>query len=381
VLSIFRLHGPRCSAKKSKHDRTYRRCSCPIHVEGKCGDRFLRQSLHTTNWQRAQKLTVEAEARGSWDPLPEEAQAAPTTIAEATARFLKDAETGRRLSEATLRKYRLMFKHLEKFAAKKGFLYLKQLDLNALREFRESWALGPRTAMKKLERVKAFFRFATENEWITVNPARLLRGPANIRDTQKLPFEPAEVEKILKACREVQIQGCSNDELLAFTLVLRYSGLRIGDASMLTVDRFKGDDLYLYTQKSGTHVFVPLPPLVMNLVRAIRPKHGEYLFTGPESLRMETASDLWRRKLAAVFKAAEVAGGHPHRFRHTFAVELLKNGVPMEEVSILLGHSSVRITEKHYASWVQARQEILKAHVAKTWQAFGVIEGGKAKAK
>lgn len=53
----------------------------------------------------------------------------------------------------------------------------------------------------------------------------------------------------------------------------------------------------------------------------------------------------------------------------------------MEEVSVLLGHSSVRITEKHYASWVQARQEILKAHVAKTWETFGVIEGGKAKAK
>jgi site-specific recombinase XerD len=96
---------------------------------------------------------------------------------------------------------------------------------------------------------------------------------------------------------------------------------------------------------------------------------------------METASDLWRRKLAVVFKAAKVEGGHPHRFRHAFAVELLKNGVPMEEVSILLGHSSVRITEKHYASWVEALQEILKAHVAKTWQAFGVIEGGKAKAK
>jgi len=264
---------------------------------------------------------------------------------------------------------------------RRGFLYLKQLDLNALREFRESWDVGLRTAMKKLERVKAFFRFASENEWVAVNPVRLPRGPANIRDTQKLSFEPAEIERIFKACREVQIQGCSNDELLAFTLVLRYSGLRIGDASMLTVDRFKGDDLYIYTQKSGTHVFVPLPPFVMNLVRAITPKHGEFLFTGPGSLRMETASDLWRRKLATVFKAAEIPGGHPHRFRHTFALELLKNGVPMEEVSILLGHSSVRITEKHYASWVQARQEILKAHVAKTWQGFGIIEGGKAKAK
>jgi hypothetical protein len=50
---------------------------------------------------------------------------------------------------------------------------------------------------------------------------------------------------------------------------------------------------------------------------------------------METASDLWRRKLAVVFKTTNIQGGHPHRFRHTFAVELLKNGVPMEEVSIL----------------------------------------------
>ena len=52
---------------------------------------------------------------------------------------------------------------------------------------------------------------------------------------------------------------------------------------------------------------------------------------------MDTASDLWRRKLGHVFRLAEIEGGHPHRFRHTFAVELLKKGVPMEEVAILLG--------------------------------------------
>lgn len=381
MLSIFRLHGPRCSGRKSKHDRTYRRCSCPIHVEGKCGDRFLRQSLHTSNWQKAQKQVSEAEARASWDPLPDEVQAQPVTILEAKERFLKDAESGRRLGESTLRKYRLMLRHLEEFGTNKGFLYLKQLDGEALREFRDSWKLSPRTALKKLERVKAFFRFATENDWIGTNPARLVRGPAKIRDTQKLPFEPAEMERIVKACREVQLQVCKNDDLLAFVLVLRYSGLRIGDASMLTLERFKENDLFLYTQKSGTHVYVPLPPFVMSLVRAIKVRHGQYLFTGPESLRMETASDLWRRKLAQVFTTAKIQGGHPHRFRHTFAVELLKKGVPMEEVSILLGHSSVRITEKHYASWVQARQEILKAHVAKTWETFGVIEGGKANAK
>jgi site-specific recombinase XerD len=38
-----------------------------------------------------------------------------------------------------------------------------------------------------------------------------------------------------------------------------------------------------------------------------------------------------------------------HRFRKTFAVELLLAGVPIHRVSELLGYQSVRITEKYYA--------------------------------
>ncbi len=381
MLTLFRLHTKRCSAGRPRLDRSFKKCKCPIHVEGKCGAEFIRKSVETASWQRAQQRVMEAEARGSWDPLPGEQKPEPIKISEAKERFLKDAESGRRLGESTLRKYKLMLRELTDFAARKGFLYLKQLDLDFLRDFRDSWKIAPRTALKKLERVRAFFRFALENNWIEQNPAKLVRGPAHIKDAQKLPFEPKEMERIVETCRSMKVLGCTNDELLALVLVLRYSGLRIGDASMLTIDRFNGNDLYLYTQKSGTHVYVPLPPFVMNLIRSIKLRHGKYLFTGPESLRMETASDLWRRKLKAVFKLAKVESAHPHRFRHTFAVELLKKGVPMEEVSILLGHSSVRITERHYASWVQARQEILKAHVAKTWETFEVIEGGKAKAK
>jgi integrase/recombinase XerD len=381
MLSVFRLHTKGCSAGRPRLDRGFKKCKCPIHVEGKCGDAFIRKGLGTTSWQRAQQRVLEAEARGSWEPLPEELKAEPIKIREAKEQFLKEAESGRRLGESALRKYKLMLRQLEDFATKEGFRYLKQLDVEFLRDFRDSWKIGPRTALKKLERVRSFFRFAFENNWIERNPAKLVRGAAHIKDTQKLPFEPKEMERIVEACRTTKMKGCSNDELVAFVLLLRYSGLRIGDASMLTIDRFKGNDLYLYTQKSGTHVYVPLPPFVMNLIRGIKLRHGKYLFTGPESLRMETASDLWRRRLGSVFELAGVESAHPHRFRHTFAVELLKKGVPMEEVSVLLGHSSVRITERHYAAWVQARQEILKSHVTKTWETFEVLEGGKAKAK
>ena len=40
----------------------------------------------------------------------------------------------------------------------------------------------------------------------------------------------------------------------------------------------------------------------------------------------------------------------------------------MERVSILLGHSSVKITERHYAPWVQARQAQLEADVTRAWR-------------
>ena len=58
----------------------------------------------------------------------------------------------------------------------------------------------------------------------------------------------------------------------------------------------------------------------------------------------------------------------PHMFRDTFAVEMLLAGVPIDQVSILLGHKSVKITEKHYAPWVKARQDQLAASVRNAWQ-------------
>ena len=56
------------------------------------------------------------------------------------------------------------------------------------------------------------------------------------------------------------------------------------------------------------------------------------------------------------------------------AVELLLAGVPIERVSVLLGHQSVRVTERHYNPWVRSRQGQLEADVASAWKLDPVLD-------
>ena len=68
-----------------------------------------------------------------------------------------------------------------------------------------------------------------------------------------------------------------------------------------------------------------------------------------------------------VFKKAGIAGTS-HVFRHTFSVELLKAGVDIHNVSKALGHSSVVVTERYYAKWNKAQQDILDADLSRAWE-------------
>ncbi len=90
------------------------------------------------------------------------------------------------------------------------------------------------------------------------------------------------------------------------------------------------------------------------------------LWNGASKLDIIVGS--WRRRLERLFKLAAVLKVHAHRFRDRFSVELLLAGVPIERVSVLLGHQSVRITERHYSPWVHARQEQLEQDLKRAWE-------------
>jgi len=199
---------------------------------------------------------------------------------------------------------------------------------------------------------------AVQSDWMAANPAASVGRP-HVKQSPTLPFSETEMASILKQATDPRWH--------ALIQVLRWSGLRIGDAMKLTEDKFQKSRLLLRTAKTGASVFVPLPEFVMQELATL-PRYGGYLFwkrAGESSV--DTAAGNARRALRKIFQRAGIKDGHPHRFRDSFSVGLLEKGVPTEVVAALLGHTDVRITQKHYAPWVRSRQENLEKAVAAAW--------------
>lgn len=49
-------------------------------------------------------------------------------------------------------------------------------------------------------------------------------------------------------------------------------------------------------------------------------------------------------------------------------MEALLAGTPIEQVAALLGHSSIKMTERHSSPWVKARQEQMEESVIHSWE-------------
>ena len=365
MLTIFRRHRTGCPHKS----RRYRRCQCAIWIEGSIGEeKVARRSLNLTSWEAAEDYVRESNRTGklggtTFSHVP---------ISEAVELYLCDVRA--RVRASTVRLHRVLLQdQLLTWSELQGFRYLKQLDVKAIIEFRAGWTCAPMTALKKFERLRSFFRFCEDAGWILKSPATPLKPP-KVDTPPTLPFTDEEVARIIETGRNFKIRGsygrANATRVLAFIYVLRYAGLRISDAAGLAKDRLSPDGkLFLHMQrKTRVPVFVPLPPFVVSVLReqAAQSVHPQYFFwTGVGTIESACAS--WKRTLYRIFELADVQGGHAHRFRDTFAVDLLLHDVSLENVAELLGHTSTKVTEKSYAPWVAARQARLEEAVRRTW--------------
>jgi hypothetical protein len=189
-----------------------------------------------------------------------------------------------------------------------------------------------------------------------------------------LPLSDKEHEKLLSKILVVFQDARKIQRVRALVQIMRHSGLAIHDAVTLERKEMLRDEkkgiyrIVTARQKTGTHVSVPIPDdVAAEALAALNGKPRHFFWTG--NGKPSTAITNWQAVLRKLFQGTfgEDTEFTPHCLRDTFAVSLLGKGVPLEEVSTLLGHTNLRTTQKHYSPWVMARQDRLDSLVTGTW--------------
>ena len=345
-MHIYRRHKANC---KHRAQRTSRECRCPLWAKGQLEGKPYQRSLKTRSITRAEQLLRQLQD-GNQPQAPKD-----ISIKDALDAFIADSED-RHLAQRTRAKYRLLRDKLAGFCECESIRNLSGLGPDYISRFRRNRNLGALASAKELERIRSFFKFCVDREWLTKNPAKTIKPP-KVKPHPRLPFSEQEVQNILSAAKD--------SRELAFILTLRHTGLRIGDASLLRADQLSNGRIYLYTTKAGTPVSVVVPPTLASLLKAL-PTTGGYFFLWGESTHVHSVSNLWRRRIKAICKDVGITPDHPHRFRHSLAADLLSKGASVEDVAAILGNSPA-IVVKHYSQWIKSRQDRLDEIVSSTW--------------
>jgi integrase/recombinase XerD len=370
-IAIFVRHKDGCP---NKDDEAYRSCRCPKHLRYTVNGKQVRQSARTRFWKTAEDRRRALESSFAADASAVNMEPSTrATIKRAVDLFVTDKRTSG-MTEQVIRKYERELGRFDSFMAKRSKFLPHDITAEDITEFRKDWAAlypSSTTRGKVQERLRAFLKHCYNARLIDRIPQM---GSIKVTSAPTLPLSALEYDRMLTVIPEAFPETKKATRTRALIQLMRYTGLSIRDAVTLERNEFFRDgNLYRVTtsrQKTGTHVSVPIPDAVAKEVLAAMKLNAseKYIFWNTGTGKPQTAVTNWQHDLRAAFRAAGMDEGHPHQLRDTFAVGLLEKGVPLEEVSKLLGHTSIKTTEKHYAPWVKARQARLDALVAATWE-------------
>lgn len=164
------------------------------------------------------------------------------------------------------------------------------------------------------------------------------------------PFAPAEMHALMVAAKP-------RPELAAIVVFLAETGLRSAETCSITSPEVRGwptppwycrrrgcrrhATTYRVIGKGDKERMIPVSAEAIRAAKTLTAfsRNGHMVPWSDRGLRYV---------IAELGKRAGVENAHPHRFRHTFATELVNAGLPIETVADLMGHSRVDITRLYF---------------------------------
>jgi len=370
VVTIFVRHSPDC---KYKGDEFCKRCNCRKHFRWSSGGRQHRRKAGTRSWAEAEdaKRKLDDQLAGRIPkPSPDDTA---QTIRAAISAFEKEKEV-QGVIKQTRRVYHVELNRFATFCENSGVFTLHGVTASLITLFKSTWPGYYKSSYTRhvaQRRLHAFLKYCADSEWLTRVPKM---APVKIEEPPTMPLTEAEYQKLLEAVPGEFTNGTAA-RVRSVIALMRWSGLAVRDASCLRRDALSKHEghysVMTNRQKTGTDVYVPIPPNVGDEILAAALPEGEYLFWTPRKSQQITFASHKGTEISRCFTRAGIQGQNAmvsHRLRDTFACDLLSKGVSLADVSKMLGHRSIVTTERSYAKWVRARQDRLNQIVSGTWK-------------
>jgi len=256
-------------------------------------------------------------------------------------------------SKGTLTCFQTSLKHTKDFLKWKYDLTdidIKQIKNSFIMDYdfflRSERRCANNSAVKNMKNFGKIIRICIANRWLNTNP--FLNYKHTMKKVDRVYLTSDELQEI--ADKKFAIDRLS--QVKDIFLFCCFTGLAFADVKRLqSRDIVKGVDgeqwITIKRQKTNTQSKIPLLPTAIKLIKRYA-DHPLCETTG------KVFPVLSNQKMNAYLKEiADVCGINKqitfHIARHTFATTVtLLNGVPIESVSKMLGHTNIRITQ-HYA--------------------------------
>lgn len=220
-------------------------------------------------------------------------------------------------------------------------------DLQKLKVTMQNNGLADATINKALATVSYIFNCAKKAKvFIGVNPFddfKLL--PVNNNRVRFLSLEEAKL--LLNEIRK------RSEQLYEISIFSLHMGLRAGEIFNIT-----GEDVNIETRqitirdpKNRSDRFANMTDEVYRILKTKQLKNGEYVFQSKKGTKIQSVSDTYEKVVDYLGFNNGIKDAKNrvvfHTLRHTFASWLVQEGVSLYVVQRLMGHKSIRMTERY----------------------------------